>query len=313
MKSSHGSSDRWLRVFVVAARAPSFTVAADRLGITQSAVSHAVRRLESSLDVELFHRDRSGAVVTDAGELLADQASSGFDLIDRGLDVLRAESAAQSILTVSVSTSLATHWLLPRLADFKKLYPHVDLRCLTSDTDRMVGHDGADLWIPLGHGPWPGFHSVDFRAEELYPIASPELLAREGLKVDDLREDQRRLLALPMLHLEERYNPRFDWMAWFEHLGVEAPRKIPGVISNDYSLILQAALDGQGVALGWNHIVQGLVADGRLRRLSDRSITTDEPFVILSRNELAEDTDAALFRSWLIGQTEARTSGRGHS
>jgi LysR family glycine cleavage system transcriptional activator len=302
MNTSNGSSDRWLRVFVAAARAPSFTVAADRLGITQSAVSHAVSRLESSLGVGLFHRSRSGAVVTDAGELLAERASAGFALIDRGLDAMKVEFAAQSILTVSVSTSLATHWLLPRLADFKRKHPEVDLRCLTSDTDKMVGRDGADLWIPLGRGPWPGFHEVEFCAEEMYPVASPELLSRHGLSVDALREDQSRLLGLPMLHLEERYNARFDWMAWFEELGIAVPRRIPGVISNDYSLILQAALDGQGVALGWNHIVNGLVESGKLFRLSAESITTDDPFVILSRTEAADATAVALFRKWLIGQ-----------
>ncbi len=295
-------TDRWLRVFVAASDASSFTHAAEDLEVTQSAVSHTVSRLEKALGVALFDRNRSGATLTEVGEQLAERVAAGFAVVDTAVDQLRAENASDAVLTVSVSTSLATHWLMPRLAGFKRAHPGVELRCLTSDTDAAIGRDGADLWIPLGRGPWPGFHRVDFCAEELYPVATPELLTDHGIEPEALAAEPGRIVELPMLHLEERYNPRFDWSQWFEYMGHDSPRRLPGVISNDYSLILQAALDGQGVALGWHHIVGGLVESGRLVRLSKRSVTTDEPFVILAKSEPIDGADAALFRAWLIEQ-----------
>ena len=294
--------DRWLRVFVAAGSEESFTGAARTLGVGQSAVSHAVARLEKALGVTLFERDRAGARLTGVGSELLDTCSAGFAVVDRAVEQVRSSGMAQSVLTLSVSTSLATYWLMPRLARFKQQHPAVNLRCVTSDTDTAVGRDGADLWIPLGRGPWKGFESVDFCQEVLYPVAAPSLVKSNGMSVVDLAAEPARLLDLPILHLEERYNRRFDWWRWFGHVQVEAPKRIPGVISNDYSLILQAALDGQGVALGWHHIVGSLVEEGRLIRLDSEAASTQDPFVILSRSDLEDRSGAHALRAWLVDE-----------
>lgn len=291
--------DRWLRIFVEAASASSFTAAADVLGIGQSAVSHAMSRLENATGVVLFERGRSGARLTPVGEVLADSCRAGFSVIDQGVNKLARSAESASVLTLSVSTSLATYWLLPRLAGFKLKHPDIELRCITNDTDKAVGHDGADMWIPLGRGTWSGLTSVELCAEQLYPVAAPELLARAGLTAERLMADPTRMLELPMLHLEERYAERFNWERWFGHNGVEPSERIAGVISNDYSLILQAALNGQGIAIGWHHIVSGLVDEGRLLPLSSERITTDQPFVVLSPGEPPIGSGAAILRDWL--------------
>jgi len=297
------ASDRWLRVFAAASQSDSFTAAATTLGIGQSAVSHAISKLEHELDTVLFERSPRGISLTEPAAELADSVRAGYALIDGALDRARRSSdTANAALTISVSTSLATYWLMPRLANFKLSNPSIELRCVTNDTDRGIGTDGADLWVPLGRGPWPQQVTADFCAEELYPVASPGLLAAAGLSPAELAEEPQKLTTLPMLHLEERYASRFDWPSWFEHVDVVAAKRPPAVASNDYSLILQAALDGQGVALGWHHIVRELVDSGALIKLSATSVTTDNPFVILSNDEPAKGSNADLFRQWLIGE-----------
>lgn len=102
----------------------------------------------------------------------------------------------------------------------------------------------------------------------------------------------------PLLHLEERYRPRFDWVGWFGHHGLQAG-SLPGDRSNDYSLVIQAALEGQGVALGWHHIIADLIGTGRLVALAE-PLVTDRPFAILHAARRAPRPDAVALRDWLV-------------
>ncbi len=286
-------SEAWLRAFDAAVRAGSFTAAAAELGVGQPAVSHAVSRLEAAIGADLFERSRSGVEPTEVGSVLAEHVRAGFRELDRGVALVRERAGDPSVVTLSVSTSLAAHWLMPRLAEFKAAHPEVDLRCITNDSDRSVGRDGADLWIPLGAGPWPGLATRHFVDEEVFPVASPELAAR-------LDADGTPLEAAPLLHLEERFRPRFDWARWFAETRPDQPEgRLAGERSNDYSLILHGAMAGQGVALGWRHIVDPLIAQGRLVAVGDDRVATGEPFVLVAEDEDASPAVTAL-REWLV-------------
>ena len=306
MNSDHASgstvSDRWLRIFHATHEAGSFTGAAHRLGVGQSAVSHAMRNLESALGATLFERSRSGVALTDAGLRLRDHVEAGFAEIDRGVRGVRDLAREGTTVTLSVSTSLANFWLLPRLPECKRALPDLELRCLTCDTDVDVGRDGADLWIPHGAGPWPGLEETVFTDEEIMAVATPSVAATIGPGDPDT------LLAAPLLHLEERYSPRFDWYRWFDHHRVSHGATLGGYRSNDYSLILQAALDGQGVALGWRHIVGSLLADGRLIAIGAETVRTDRPFTILTRS--SPPPAVARLRDWLTAEAASGSPGR---
>lgn len=294
-------SEAWLRAFDAAVRAGSFTAAAAELGVGQPAVSHAVSRLEQAVGAALFERSRSGVAPTEVGAVLAEHVRAGFRELDRGVALVRERAGEPSVVTLSVSTSLAAHWLMPRLAEFKAAHPDVDLRCITNDSDRSVGRDGADLWVPLGAGPWPGLATWHFVDEEVFPVASPDVAAR-------LVAGDTPLEAAPLLHLEERFRPRFDWARWFaETRSGPAAGRLAGERSNDYSLILHAAMAGQGVALGWRHIVEPLIAQGRLVAVGDRRVATDEPFVLVAEDDEASPSVDAL-RTWLV---DAMASGAG--
>ncbi len=285
------ASDRALRVFTVVVDAGSFTAAADRLGVGQPAVSHAVSRLETALGVPLLVRSRTGVRPTAAGAELAAALSPSFAAIDDAV-VRVGRSGAASAVTLVASTSLAAWWLLPRLPDFKRHHPEIELRLVTADSDAGIDVASLDLWIPLGLVAQPDLVATRFCDEAVMPVAAPELASR--LNVDRPAD----LVGAPLLHLEERYRPRFDWRRWFEHHQVAAG-PLTGDRSNDYSLVIQAALDGQGVALGWRHIIADLVAAGRLVALAD-PVVTDQPFVIQQSSRRALRPEAATLREWLV-------------
>lgn len=277
---------------VAVASAGSFTGAALALGLGQSAVSHAVARLERSLGVELFERRRDGVVPTAAGQALVDRVTPALAEIDAAVDAAM-QSPADGTVTLSVSTSLAAYWLTPRLPEFKLAHPDIELRVLTTDTDREVGRDDADLWIPLGPVDDPSLDSVPFCAERLIPVAAPELAA--SLEATDPVS----LRSAPLLHLEERYRSRFDWQRWFEHHGIGVESGLPGDRSNDYSLVLLGALAGTGVALGWEHIVRELLDEGRLVAVGP-SVETGVAFPLLARRHRPLAPAAQTLRAWLL-------------
>jgi DNA-binding transcriptional LysR family regulator len=291
----HGLSDRTLRIFDVAAREGTLSGAARRLGVGQPAVSHAVARLEAAVGTPVFSRSNRGVALTPVGRRLHEGVRGAFAEIDRAMADAAGTVGADS-LTVSVSTSLASYWLMPRLAEFKRQHPDVDLRVITSDSDHAVGRDDADLWIPLGPVAVAGLDARTLCAERIVPVAEPALAQRLQA------EDPVPLRQAPLLHLEERYSPRFSWDDWFARHAVSGSSSGVGrrdaYRSNDYSLVLQAALDGEGVALGWLHIVSDLISAGKLVPLGD-PIRTDEPFRILTRPTTVVRPAVTAMQEWL--------------
>ena len=290
------ASSRALILFDAAAKTGSFSKAAEIANIGQPAVSHSVRQLESMLGVKLFRRLHRGVELTRAGEILARRIDAGLQEIRSGIEEVRVSRSMGERVTLLVSTSLASFWLMPRLARFKLAYPHIDLRCITQDTDRDVPLGEFDLCIALGNSEWPGMQRWLFAEEELFPVCSPTYLEQSKplQQVSDLSTHE-------LLHLEERYHSRFDWKKWFSHFRISTtPPK--GWTSNDYSIVIQAALEGQGIALGWRHIVQPLVDQGGLIRPIEERIATDNPFYIIAPEDREVSGAAQVLRDWLIAE-----------
>lgn len=286
-------ADRWLRVAVAVADTGSFSAAARRLGVGQPAISHAIKQLEAALGGPVFSRQPGGVTLTGHGRRLADGVREGLDLVDRSVRLFRTTDQGNRV-ELSVSTPLATYWLMPRLGDFRLLHPTVELRISTSDNDRLVGHDDADLWIPLGRGEWPGLERHTFQQERIYPVAAPDHpLAGPTTQLSQLA-------AADLLSHEERYEPRFDWTRWFTHFDMMSPSASTGPTFSDYSLVVRAAIAGQGVALGWHHIVKQLVQEGTLVRVGANEIITNHPFELLARPTTVRRPAIAALRDWLI-------------
>lgn len=288
-----------LIAFEAAARIGSFTRAAQELGISQPAVSHAMRALESELGVALFERRHKGVEMTDAGRHLLEQLTQGLTLIDQALRDLRSLTVSHPV-TLAISTATATWWLLPRIARFKQLHPDIALRCITTDTDLDLERERIDLAITLGDGHFGHYQRWHFVDEEIFPVCSAAFLQRSG-PLKDLPA----LTRTTLLHLEERYRPRLDWQAWLARFDVKLGRGNKVFRFNDYSIVLQAAIEGQGVALGWRHLVAPLIAQGLLVRPFEQSVTTDQPIYIVASGKDSLRSEVAFLRDWLMRETAA--------
>lgn len=283
-----------LLVFESAARRGSFTRAAEDLAISQPAVSHAMRLLEADLGVALFERQHKGVQTTEAGKYLLEQVGMGLSLIDQALREVRSMQAHQ--VTLAVSTATATWWLLPRIARFKQQHPDIELRIITTDTDLDLARERIDLAITLGADDFANYQRWHFVDEEIFPVCSPTFLQANPLP------DLKALAHSPLLLLEERYRPRMGWKDWLARFDVSLPRQPKLFRFNDYSIVLQAAIEGQGVAQGWRHIVQPLIAQGILVRPLQHSVTTDQPLFITAPQGRALRPDVAYLKDWLVAE-----------
>ena len=292
-----------LIAFEAAARTGSFTRAAQELAISQPAVSHAMRVLETELGVALFERRHKGVETTEAGRHLLEQVNLGLTVIDQALRDVRSMAAGHQV-TLAVSTATATWWLLPRIARFKQMYPDIGLRCITTDTDLDLEREHIDLAITLGSGDFGRHQRWHFVDEEIFPVCSAAFLQRSG-PLKDLAA----LTRTTLLHLEERYRPRLDWPGWLAHFGVKLGRSRKVFRFNDYSIVLQAAMEGQGVALGWRHLVASLITQGLLVRPFAQSVTTDQPIHIVASSKGELRGDVVYLRDWLIAEAKAAPAG----
>lgn len=302
-------ADRWLRVLLAVVDAGSFTRAGHDLGIGQPAVSHAVKQLEAALGAAVFTRDGGRVVLTDAGRRLADAARGGFGAVDRAVRAFRLEGRDDHV-ELSVSMPFATYWLMPRIGAFRELHPEAELRISTGDSDRFVGLDDADLWVPLGEGTWPDLHRTAVLEERIYPVAAPtHPLARPDTDPADLLGAD---LLVHVVHTD-RHSSRYDWPTWFSRHGVSPPATVGGPHFTDFSVVLRAALAGQGIALGWHHLVHDLVTDGLLARVGTHEVVTDRPLVLLARPGSLRRPAVRALHEWLLAAAAEDSTGPGPS
>ncbi|WP_376748359.1 MULTISPECIES: choline sulfate utilization transcriptional regulator [Pseudomonas] len=250
-----------LRIFEAAARHLSFTAAAAELGMTQPAISQQIKRLEGQLAVRLFDRVYRGITLTAAGALLLEHVQAGLDSIDTGIAAI-TRRAPHEVLNVATDFAFAAYWLMPRLPRFHALHPELDVSLVTSDRMPGLNLQNIDIALTFGDGRFKHGESLALFREEVFPVCSPRLVQGMTLPLP-----KQTLASLPMLHLKPELSSKwFDWKGLFQALDIQAP-PIPAVLSFDnYTLVIQAAIAGQGVAIGWRHLVDNLVEQGLLCR-----------------------------------------------
>jgi len=291
-----------LVVFEAAARLASFSKAAEELGLTQPAVSQAVRRLESAIGTRLFQRSHRAVALTDSGDRLYADVTDGFSRILVTARQIR-RSARSEHATLLVSTAFATWWMVPRIAEFRTRHPQVDLRLETCDKDVDIAAEATTLAVRRGTGEWPGYHSALITPERITAVASPKLLAVQP-RVSDIRA----LLSWPMIHLDEPHRYRPGWTEYFNHFGVKFRDNGDGLRLNDYALVLQAAMAGEGVAIGWQHICERPIEQGLLDRAGPSSWETGQGFYLVWSATTPLAANAQLVRDWIIPTPTARVT-----
>ena len=288
------ASPRHLLVFEAAARAGSFTRAAQEMNVQQPAVSAAIKQLEDALGVTLFQRAHRSVTLTPAGERLFTDVSGAFERI---LDSARALSARRGNdrVTLSASTAFAHYWMVPRLAAFHTAHPQIDLRLQTSDREPDIDAEGISLAIRRGNGKWPGCDSHLIAPEIIAPIASPRVMAAAV----NLRSIGN-LGNQPLIHLEEPVRDRPTWSDFFRQWKVPYAEPRTGLRLNDYALVLQATMAGEGFALGWQHTTSFLTRQGLLAERAAWSWATGAGFYLVWSTQAPLSQQAAATRDWLI-------------
>jgi len=266
-------SPQALITFEAAGRLSSFTKAAEELNVSQAAVSLAVKRLEETMGVTLFRREHRRISLTEAGSRLFQDVTIGLDHIARSVEGIRRDHAPGAV-TFSVSTAFAGFWLLPRLTSLKEELPDLDLRVQTTDRDVDLVAEGLTMGIRRGDGDFPSYETIKLAEEEIVAVCSPRYLREVG-PISTAEE----VLKHRLIHLDEPYRPRPSWAEWAAGMGLSKPA-VPreGVHLNDYALVLQAALEGDGIALGFRHVSNGLVKAGRLVEPIDAPFVTGQAF-----------------------------------
>lgn len=290
--------------FEAVARNRSFTLAADELCLTQSAISRQIKALEETLGLRLFHRLHRAIDLTVEGQRLFDSVTRGLDDISACLAALGASTKAPQI-TVSASVAFAWFWLMPRLERFGALQPDVDLRVLATDQPVLPGTGEVDVAVLFGSGQWDGLEARLLFGERVYPVCSPAYLRDHPalLRPEDLMDQT-------LLHLEYG-KPSFggvDWRTWLLLQGVNGAPVRRGLRFNSYPMVLQAAEAGQGVALGWSYVTDPLLAEGRLVCPVNRPVETREGHYLCTSSSAAKSPGIADFMNW-VGAEAAGQGG----
>lgn len=289
-----------LVVFEAAGRLSSFTAAARELRMTQAAVSYAIARLEDHLGAALFRREHRRVRLSEAGERFHADVTIGLSHIQRSAQNLRAVATGGHV-TLACSTAFAAWWMVPRMARFRADLPHIDLRIQSADRDLDLVGEGIPLAVRGGNpGDWPQYQAEPLAPEEIYPVCAASYLA--GRPRPETAAD---LLSHPLIHLEEPHRSAATWRDWFAAVGIEGRRVPRGLQINDYVLVIQSVMAGQGVALGWRHLVEGLVDSGVLVRLTDHVLATGMQFHVIWPRDVALSRPAQEVRDWLLAQPGA--------
>jgi LysR family transcriptional regulator, glycine cleavage system transcriptional activator len=289
-----------LRAFEAAARHLSFTNAASELNVTQTAISHQIRRLEQELGIQLFVRqNRALALTPEAKDYLPGVRAAFNDLRLATDRVLRRDN--EHVLTISTLASLAAKWLLPRLSAFQEAHPAIDVRITTSTSLVDFRSGDVDAAIRYGRGNWPGVRADWLMADELFPVCSPALLTAD--KPLRCPED---LANQTLLHTSGGYDD--DWRLWLTAAGLPADiSKHPGLTFDLVFMTVQAAIDGTGVAMGRTSYVEADIAKGRLVVPFKIALPVDAGFYLVSPEARADPPKLAAFRQWLAASVQNKS------
>ena len=285
-----------LRAFEAAARHLSFTRAADELNVTQTAISHQIRRLEEQLGIRLFERRNRALALTREAQDYLPSVRTAFEDLRRATARLRRPER-DGMLTVSTTASLAAKWLVTRVAAFQDANPGIEVRITTSSHLVDFRREDVDMAVRYGRGHWPGLRAHWLMAEDIFPVCSPTLLT--GDKPLCRPED---LAHHTLLHATAS---REDWQLWLTAAGLPVAIATRRGLSFDQSFMtVQAAVEGLGIALGRTRFVEADIAAGRLVVPFDVVLPADAGFYIVAPEETADNPRIALFREWLIGSVE---------
>ena len=285
-----------LRGFEAAGRRLSFTLAAQELFVTQSAISRQVKALEEHFGVALFERHHRAIRLTPSGRALHHATTQALELLN---DAARAigEPRADRAVTVSCSIGFASLWLVPRLLDFRDAHPEVEIRIDANNRLIDLEHERVEVavrYCPTAQAPQD---AIRLLGEEVFPVCSPSLLRIAGKPLaapDDLRHHV-------LLHYgtDDTGFPSASWTVWAEAMRLRSLQSAGTLRFSHYDQLIQAAVDGQGVALGISPLVRRHIQQGRLKAPFDSAIASPRAYHLLVSRKAAHRAEVQHFVAWL--------------
>ena len=275
-----------LRAFEAAARERSLTRAAESLHVTHGAISHQIKALEEDLGVRLVERAGRGIRLTDEGERFATRVRAAFAELASAVQEM-AQRANPRRLRVSCTPSFGARWLLPRIGRFIAANKDIDLDISATNALVDFNRDDMDVAIRYGFGHWPGLVSEHLADDAFFPVCSPRIAGGMPKRPEDLAR-------YTLLRADDEF-----WKPWFDAVGVDLPEPVRGPIFNDSSHLLQAAADGQGVALARRTLIGKDLRNRVLVRPFAVEVAAPRKFFLVCPPRMEHTAKFAAFRQWL--------------
>lgn len=278
-----------LKVFEVVARTNNLTLAASELNVSQSAVSRQVAVLEEYLGVQLFTRERVGVRLTEVGESYARRIGPAFEEISAATAFI-TQKYSNNVIRLRTYTTLTARWLIPRLPHFKAQHPEVEVSILNSNAPLDFGAEKCDLAIVLGDGAWPDAEATLLLEDIVEPVCAPGFI--EGAATPEALRGKRLLVS--------KYR-KDDWPRWLAHAGLpEVFETAEKMVFSSSILTWQAAMDGLGIAIGQQHMLDADFQAGRLVRPFARPLRTGQGHYIVTPALQRYSGKIAAFKDWLM-------------
>lgn len=290
----HIPSASALVAFEAASRLGSFSRAARELNITQPAVSHAVAALEKHLGRKLFVRSGPRLLLTEDGEKLGRVTSRSFGAIEEVLEDMTSRDSSREIVMLSISSGMATHWLMPRYDRFRKQFPNVDLQFQLIPGSVGGPLYNCDLGLRVASGRDSQALEGWFAPERVLAACSPAYLADHGQL--ETPKKNHALISLP-----EHW---FGWPEFAHEAKMRFPPDTERLSFSDYSVCVQAALSGQGMLLGWTSVISRLIIDNLLVPASDTIVLTNRSYHFVTSSQRVTKPVVTAVRAWLIAEME---------
>ncbi len=286
-----------LVAFESVARLGTFVRAANELHVTQAAISQKIFELESWLGIKLIFRQRPTIAITEEGLRIAGAVRAGVSIMSLPLQVLRADRQHPNRVTLAATNSFSLFWLTPRLHSFYEAYPNIELNLLTSDRELTTDRRSFDLGVAFVNQPWPDYSEDVLFDDQVVPVASPSYLETRQKHGEDFSDD----FLLDLSYVEPSW---IDWPDWLNQSGIKRHVSVHKHQFSNYVLLIQAAIDGRGIALGWRRLVDPILARGQLVQLGEAMPAPNGKYKILIPNRFVEflSPGAKSLRKWLLDQ-----------
>ena len=279
-----------LRVFDAAARHLNMGRAAAELGITQGGVSRQIKVLEDRLQEALFLRGPRGLRLTEAGDLLADYVRRGLDQLETGLMRI-GQPRSRTTLVVNAPRTFAMRVLAPRIGDFVRQYPWIDVRLESHRYFAQLHGTDVDVAIRTGTGDWPGHAVQPLTQEVMFPVCAPSLWTPQARRMAPAAF----LARCTLLHYAERPH----WANWMRAAGLDPRLAAAGPRFDETALALAAAEGGQGIAVTWGVLVEQAIAEGRLVRPFEAVLDDGTGYHLVMTEIAAGRSTVMAFVAWL--------------